>query len=209
MNNKIQILPMEMWNEIIDFCPDLSSIRCLTVSNKEISKIALIKLNKIKININELCTEFYKIQALYTEKYQNMYGPTVNVATLGKCILFEFAIEKNGLVKCGSFIDIGNDVSNLEYNQLIIAPVFGEEELSRYLPEDNPNYPLFGFGLNSRANSIAQDRLPIKKITVNSEIVNPYILGIVNLAVVSVNKKFDKLNGSFVNSFTNWFSSKK
>ena len=204
MINPTITLPTEIWNFILDNCSDLNAIISTSKVNKQIRELALEKLENIKININKLSTELYKIQDLYSIRYQNINGPHIDIARLGKLILLEISIQ-DGLVDCGQLRIIDSDLMGLEHNQIIITPNFGNKEFGKFLPENNPNYTPFGIGLDSQAYSIAQDKLPVKKITIKSKLSNPHVLIAIKLATNRVNSQFNKLNGSFADFFTNMY----
>lgn len=213
MINSTRALPKEIWSLILDDCSDLCSLISLSNVNKQIRKLALEKLKKIKINANELYTSFYKIQDMYTIKYQNMNGPGIDITNIGKYILLEIEVE-NELILCKELKAIDNDLIDLENNQIIIVPNFGNKKIREFLSENNPNsYSRFGFafglGLESQAYSIAQDRLPIKKITIRSQVHNPHHLIAIKLAGDKVNSQFYKLNGSYLDSLKILLSSEQ
>ena len=79
MINSMQTLAKETWNLILDECSDLNSLINLSKVNKQTRELTLAKLENIKININELYTALYKIQDVYTIKYQNINGANVDI----------------------------------------------------------------------------------------------------------------------------------
>lgn len=200
MFNENIVLPKEIWNEIMDYCPDHSTFACLSLVNKEISNIARDKLKIIQQDSEHLFIMFDKLQDYYTIKYQNINGPHTNINTIGKYVCMNFGFFKDGSIFIFPFTPCEKP-EKIQKNQIVVEPVFGEEEIGKFTRENNPNYPFLGIGLDSQAYSIAQDRLPIKKICATTG--NSSLCIALDIALNKANKHYYKINGSFMDAFFN------
>lgn len=232
MSNELTFLPNEIWNTIIDFCSDNPhSIAHLSEVNKQISEIALEKLKNIKINVDKLYTSFYKIQDLYTKKYcrsrQLGHPHDIKLKSLGKFVLLEVQLFRKYGVICEHLRVISQNSPNLTNNQILITPIFGKKRTLEKLQEENhvisysrAKMCYYGFlqalgppdklplkWLDHKKGAecpIAQNRLPIRKITVKTRCMNPYILAAINLAEEKVSRQFYKFNGSYGDVLNKW-----
>ncbi|MDF2578087.1 MAG: hypothetical protein K0S74_1571 [Chlamydiales bacterium] len=132
-------------------------------------------------------------------KYKNIDDPSLEINDLGKFVLVKMKTQNN-LLESNELKVTDNGTIDLENNQIIITPTFGEKETGKFLSANNPNYRLFGMGLDSQASSIAQDRLPIKKITTRSKVSHHHLSIAIKLAENKANKEFYRLNGSYMDT---------
>ena len=199
------ILPLEFWHQVIDVCPNLESLTSLSTVNNAIGKKAQEILLTIKENKTTLVQLFSSLQDLYCDKYQTIKGPGKDVRTLSNQVLVEITSLKNGKIENSKASCCKRNLIEIFENQILINLTFGKEELAKYLPENNPSYLPFGIGLASQAYSIAQDRLPIRKLEVcQHPLIKPHLLISVQLAEKTANDLFYTLNGTYADTASKW-----
>lgn len=196
-----QILPNEVWSEIMNYCSP-SSLNILSKVNKQIREVALERLNKIRISANELTAISIGVSKIfYRITYEN-FDFHRDITDLDKFILLKVS-NKNGSIHVENLIRKDDDPKVLESNQIKITPTFGEAEYGKILSENNPNYGFFGFGLKWQESTVLEDRLPIKGIKVESEIQNSDIQAVINLSQKQLNKIYE-LKSSYLRPIMKW-----